>query len=699
MTSYFEKSSNTIRGDFFLTPEEYYRKRANIIEELKKCSIDIGYKAGVNSIQEVEGTKESKAEGALHKYAINIQSPVDPAIPKKTAVYHELSHALWDSFVSGSIQILRTWADETLTRLLKERKIPHTHSELNSIPTHLTGEVSEVQEVIRNFIRNIYMNCFNSLEDQRIESLTSNVWLATRGMFREATTNCGITMTPESIKTPSDNILASRFGRPELTTPEYIKAVKDVEGTGMTGAIAVMQTIKKLIDKDIEKNLDKTLKSMKKVIKEGSCLPIPIEEVNQYNQKKAKRSSAVKGVGSYESRISRYEQAIKGSDLTTQQKADAKERIKKYRSISKKAKSPVPKTEKEKKLEAQSQKQEKQKQNSQALAKEVSNSTMNENKLNGKERRIGNHSLGETGLGGTSISKALGTSLEESKRQAQKEVNSILEKILVSGSPKEPAYIKMGISREKNTVKPDVNIARLLARTFEKVRHSKRTKLSETGNELDIEALVQAHNKGFGEYMLEEQRHKGLTIYVSIDGSGSMRYNGHMNSARTLVATMFKAVERVPSVKILANVWSSNTAGDVGITTVKSLSECKNVSMSDQGYYYTPTHEAIRFTAKQMGNYSGKKLMIIITDGIPQYHKNNTTYSESVLLRMAQKEYRKAQRLCRNIMCINISQESRSKENLQQIFKRNYVEFNGMEQAKIFVLKNFRRTVLETLRK
>jgi len=91
---------NTISKDFFLTPEEYYRKRANIIEELKKCSIEIGYHDNVNSIID-RGIKKGEKQ-----YDINIQTPVDECIPKKTAVYHELSHALWDSFVSGSIDIL-----------------------------------------------------------------------------------------------------------------------------------------------------------------------------------------------------------------------------------------------------------------------------------------------------------------------------------------------------------------------------------------------------------------------------------------------------------------------------------------------------------------------------------------------------------------------------------------------------------------
>ena len=687
---------NTISKDFFLTPEEYYRKRANIIEELKKCSIEIGYHNNVNSIKDNGTTKGKKT------YDINIQTPVDPSIPKKTAVYHELSHALWDSFVSGSIDILKQWSFETMQRLLREKKIPNGANEAGKIPKHLSSEVLNAQAKVQQFINSIYMNCFNALEDQRIESLTRNVWLATKGMFKSCTTKCGMEMDTGNMRTPSDHILAARFHRPELTTPEYRQAVIDVEGTGMTGAIVVMNKMRALIDKHIEENLKKPLDTMKKVIHEGGCLPIPIELVNQYQEKVESKRKQIGNTGSYEARISRYENAVKESDMTTEQKAEKKKEIAKMRKISGKAKSPVPKTEKDKKLEAQVKAQEEQKLNTNRITVELEGETNSEN--TSRKNAIGQHSIQSAGtpsyIDKKMVESILGTSLEESKKQAKKEVNKILEKILVSGSPKEPAHIKVGLTRMTSSVQPDTNIANQLAKTFERVRQSKRTKLTETGNELDIEALIQTHSKGFGEYMIEEVRHQGLTIYISIDGSGSMRHMNHMGEARNLVATMFKAVDRTPSVKILANVWSSNPQGEVGITTVKSLQECKQISLDNKGYYYTPTHEAIRYTAKQMGSYSGKKLMIIITDGLPQYHgKNGQSYSSEVLVNMAQKEYRKAQKYCRNIMCINISQEQRAKQNLQAIFKRNYVEFNGMIQPKQFVLKNFRRTVFDTLRR
>jgi Mg-chelatase subunit ChlD len=114
---------------------------------------------------------------------------------------------------------------------------------------------------------------------------------------------------------------------------------------------------------------------------------------------------------------------------------------------------------------------------------------------------------------------------------------------------------------------------------------------------------------------------------------------------------------------------------------------------------YTPTHEAIRYTAKQLSRVSGKKLMILLTDGHPQYHMNGRSLDNETLVQMAIREQRKAQKIVHSMVCININAgEAVSKENLKRIFKKNYVEFNGMEQAKKFVMKNFKQAVFTALR-
>jgi len=694
-----------LEKDFFLTDEEYYRKRANIIEELKQCAINLDYTPRINSVYEYTKELEQKPTTLnpknfkqIHSYGINIQDPIDENIPKKTAVYHELSHVLWDSFVGGSIVILRDWAELTASNLMAKYGLN------KNVPAHLEKNVGAIKEIVQSYVREIYMNCFNSLEDQRIESLTSNIWLATRGMFRKATTNCGKEMNDGSMRTPSDQLLAARFHRPELTTNEWREAVRRVEGTGMTGAIAVMSEIKELIDKHIEENLKKQLNNTSTQCKQGGMISTPVNIINQYIEKQNGTNTVQGQAKEYTLRVQRYEEAIKKSTRTPEEKKEMQGKIEKYKkyAVTKRTK---PKTEAEKKIEESAKQIEEQ----QTQVNQTATNLRGQQEIekSGRKQKIAGHiSQCETNiLGGnvkeSKVAKALKTTVEQSAKEGKTELSRMLEKIYGQAVPTEPAYIVEGIERQESTPNIDNEIARQLARTFNKIQQTKRTAITENGSEVDVEAVLQAQAKGFGEYMIDDVKYRGLTIYISVDGSGSMSHLGHMGTARDLIATMFKAVERTPQVKVLANVWSSDTNGQVGITTIKTTEQCKNIGMSTgHNYMYTPTHEAIRYTAKQLSKVSGKKLMILLTDGHPQYHMNGTSLDNETLIQMAIREHRKAQKIVHSMVCININAgESVSKENLQRIFKKNYVEFNGMEQAKTFVMKNFKQAVFTALRR
>ena len=693
-----------LEKDFFLTDEEYYRKRANLIEELKQCAIDLNYTPRMNSVYEYTKELEQKPTTLdpknfkkIHSYGVNIQDPIDENIPKKTAVYHELSHVLWDSFVSGSIEILRDWAQLTTENLMAKYGLT------KNIPSHLQSNVEQMKVVIQSFIKEIYMNCFNSLEDQRIESLTQNVWLATRGMFRKATTSCGNAMSEKNMNTPSDHFLAARFHRPELTTKVWADALHRVEGTGMSGAIAVMSEVKELIDKHIEENLKKQLNNTSTQCKQGGKISTPINVINQYIEKQNGTNTVQGQAKEYTLRVKRYEEAIKQSSRTPEEKQQMKTKIDKYKkyAVTKRTK---PKTEGEKKIEESAKAMEEQQEEVNRCAtnlrgQEQQEKTARKLKNAGHIASVNTNILGNKKLGKGKINRALKISVEESAKEGKQELSRMLEKIYGQAVPSEPAYIVEGVSRQQAIPNIDNEVARQLARTFNKIQQTKRTAITENGSEVDIEAVLQAQAKGFGDYMIDDVKYRGLTIYISVDGSGSMSHLGHMETARDLIATMFKAVERTPQVKMLVNVWSSDTKGQVGITAIKNTNDCKNIGMTTNNYMYTPTHEAIRYTAKQLSRVSGKKLMIILTDGHPQYHMNGRSLDNETLVQMAIREQRKAQKIVHSMVCININAgEAVSKENLKRIFKKNYVEFNGMEQAKKFVMKNFKQAVFTALR-
>ena len=83
----------------------------------------------------------------------------------------------------------------------------------------------------------------------------------------------------------------------------------------------------------------------------------------------------------------------------------------------------------------------------------------------------------------------------------------MVEKIYGQAVPTEPAYIVEGVSRQQSTPIIDNEIARQLSRTFNKIQQTKRTAITENGSEVDIEAVLQAQAKGFGDYMIDDVKY------------------------------------------------------------------------------------------------------------------------------------------------------------------------------------------------
>ena len=141
----------------YINQQEYYRKRANIIEELKDCKIKLVYTKKSNFMVK----DKPKKNISLPTYTVNIQTPNDPSIPTKTAVYHELSHVLWDSFMNGSFAILEKWAKETTLKLFHRKMIISQGSSTpTNIPNHIQHNVDDIQQEMNQYIQSIYKNCW-----------------------------------------------------------------------------------------------------------------------------------------------------------------------------------------------------------------------------------------------------------------------------------------------------------------------------------------------------------------------------------------------------------------------------------------------------------------------------------------------------------------------------------------------------------
>ena len=105
---------------------------------------------------------------------------------------------------------------------------------------------------------------------------------------------------------------------------------------------------------------------------------------------------------------------------------------------------------------------------------------------------------------------------------------------------------------------------------------------------------------------MDKRYARGASIVISIDGSASMAGYA-IDHVRNLVATLYDSVKEYTNIDMRANIWSSNSRGDVGITEINSLKDCKNISVYNQmNCAQTPTHLALDYSARQVKKMTGR---------------------------------------------------------------------------------------------
>ena len=639
----------------FLSHQEYFKKRANIIEDVKAINIDLTYSQGTNWVC----PNDNKPNG----YVINICKPMEKCIDRKTALYHELSHLMWDSFMPNLKGLCNAWADDFI------KKHPH----LDKMCGVTKGQIKQ------NIVAEYRIN-FNVIEDQRIESLTKNVWLGTGIMFDKTRDKLGerlhknlldkneITTAKNSkSKAPCDNLLMARFNQPDHSENWSREIMRDVLEANLNGGLVALVKAKKHIDKYMEENLK------------------DFED---------KHKNATNHHTTYESQHTIW----CDPDTTDEEKSVAKEvRDKAYKEYEKlsteqrQAHSEFSKSAKRASHyshdhEALANIDEEGHQSS-AQAKEMEEDT---EQLIQQADELENKSEEE-----------LNVAVKEHKEDGLMEVHEMKASIEAVGQAGSmlPSHIKM-VNREAGSdPKIDCKTATILSKTFQKMAEQYVDHLDDQGSEVDIDSYINNRVKGTNDpCLVSEKLGAGATVLVSIDGSGSMGNSCDLDRARNLLATLYKASEKVKNIKLIANVWSSNYAGDVGITVINSADDLHKIG-GNGDYMFTPTHEALIFSAKQLRGQEGrKKLMIMITDGVPQYYKNQYEVPAGTLHKMCKTALKKSLRISPRIMCVDITNHWKYSELLKDIFGKRLITVDGMDSASKFVVKEFRKMVAEVMR-
>jgi len=263
-----------------------------------------------------------------------------------------------------------------------------------------------------------------------------------------------------------------------------------------------------------------------------------------------------------------------------------------------------------------------------------------------------------------------------------------------------PSYA-MKIERSKENYEVNEIISTGLKKVFKRMAEMPKTKVGYDGDEIDIETYIDNKARGYDltKCFLDKRYAQGASIVISIDGSASMAGRS-IDHVRNLVATLYDSVKEYKNIDMRANIWSSNNKGDVGITEINSLEDCKNISVYNQMHCaQTPTHLALDYSARQVKKLKGrKKLVIVLTDGLPNYSNNNYKMSRTQNMKMTQKSLLKLRRATPHIMVILIGGRWGAKEYMEHIFgKKRLMTVSSIDVAADKVVNEFKSLVAKSL--
>lgn len=302
----------------------------------------------------------------------------------------------------------------------------------------------------------------------------------------------------------------------------------------------------------------------------------------------------------------------------------------------------------------------------------------------------------------------LEASLKEDRSEYNDVMDNIAETIAEKANSEKPQLNRKFtmIRRGKDTVTVNPKIETGIRKFLTKIHELKTVKHSHDGYEVDVEQYIdnKVNGKDRTEVMLTDKIDKGVSIVISIDGSGSMvNFDNNMEKARNFVASLFKGLSNQKGIELRANVWGSNSMGDVGITEIKSYEDCKYITFK-AGYGLTPTHLALEYSSMQLNKMKGrKKLLIMLTDGKPEYRSKKYKLSDMQMVSMTKKSLLKVRRNNPHVMCIMLTSRRILRYSprvlMNKIFgKSRYFEFSDMNGAEEKIIKEFRKLVIRNTR-
>ena len=602
--------TEVVLTDKDLMPEkDYDMKKAGIISQVVGKPVVVEYGCGANYCYETK----NKTGFVIHK-----ASPKIVGINGNTATNHELAHVLFGSFDARAYKTMHAWA--------------------KNISLEMCGhdiENASLAEKYEGHAYSIYTEAYNIIEDQRIESMWSKIYLGNKKDFIETRKKLGKEL--KAYNNPSAVLLAKRFFRDDLVKQsDYTNVapiIHDVEGKEIRATVIVLRKVKPYLDEIIKK----FKKDQESLLSAKTSL---------FDKKKFEAHKP------RDERMSPLEEAV------------AREDIRERSSIVEQDVATMP----QKKLEDNTR------QNGVDM-KEVEEYTDNEMGVDDDDE------------------DSYEDSLEEEKELADATITMVKQELAGNGKP--PLEIRgktkyKQILKKQEPSKINVNSTWInnIKRMFKSYKEKPKQIISSEGYDLDVGSFIDMKSTGYGDCFIEDIRKNGLSIVLSIDGSGSMRGTKNIMVQR-ICGTIFKAIEDIPNIDMKCITWSSDSKGLTWLKKYEKYDDLKH--LNEQPLGYTPTHVGISVGSEELSKMSGRrKLLILITDGAPQYHFNGRRVALPVILKTIVKAYKMSTKKTPNMLMVGVGYGTHLFANL---FKGKFISCTNEQDLEKFMMKTIRKEI------
>jgi len=290
--------------------------------------------------------------------------------------------------------------------------------------------------------------------------------------------------------------------------------------------------------------------------------------------------------------------------------------------------------------------------------------------------------------------------IQDGKKQGEEQFQNIQDKLISRPRLDNTLSNVKKISRPSCNYEIDRKIAKGMNKVFKLLKLRSKSFIDFSGSQIDVDEYIENISKGTNLNLCYENSKSvhGASIVISIDASLSM-HDEKIITARNLVATLFESIKGIPNMELRGNIWSSHGSGLIGITEINNIKDVKQISVRSN-FNLTPLHMGLEYSMKMLKEMRGtNKLLILITDGQPNYYKNHNLVPDNIYNNQCKRSLQKVLKITPNVICFLVGKEDNNiKKIMTDIFtSKRFIIVPTMKKASQNTIEKFRHFVIKNV--